>query len=138
MIALKAPADGVPSDTFVQGRRQKFHNGEALEMLYQPNATSDGDSIVHFRRSDVIVAGEVFNTISYPRIDTKSGGSIQGEIAALTNFLDRTVYQHDEEDGTMIVPGRGRLTDEWGGRISRYVGHYSRPGARTDSRQRDA
>jgi hypothetical protein len=31
----------------------------------------------------------------------------------LTAILDRTVYKHDEEDGTMIIPGRGRLTDEW-------------------------
>src|SRR5262249_43091014 len=43
----------------------------------------------------------------------KAGGSIQGEIQALNNILDRTVYKHDEEDGTMIVPGHGRLCDEW-------------------------
>jgi glyoxylase-like metal-dependent hydrolase (beta-lactamase superfamily II) len=113
MNALKAAAEGQPSDTFLEGRRRKFHNGEAVEMLYQPNATSDADSIVHFRKSDVIVAGELFNTTGYPRIDTKSGGSIQGEISALSAILDRTVYKHDEEDGTMIIPGRGRLTDEW-------------------------
>jgi len=113
MSELKVPAEGQPSDTFLEGRRRKFHNGEAVEMLYQPNATTDADSIVHFRKSDVIVAGELFNTTGYPRIDTKTGGSIQGEIAALTAILDRTVYKHDEEDGTMIIPGRGRLTDEW-------------------------
>jgi glyoxylase-like metal-dependent hydrolase (beta-lactamase superfamily II) len=113
MNALKAAAEGQPSDTFLEGRRRKFHNGEAVEMLYQPNATSDADSIVHFRKSDVIVAGELFSTTGYPRIDTKTGGSIQGEIAALSAILERTVYKHDEEDGTMIIPGRGRLTDEW-------------------------
>jgi len=113
MLALHAPAEALPSDTFVQERRRKFHNGEAVEMLHEPNATSDGDSIVHFRRSDVIVTGEIFNTVSYPRIDTKSGGSIQGEIDALLKILDRTVYQHDEEGGTMVIPGRGRVTDEW-------------------------
>jgi glyoxylase-like metal-dependent hydrolase (beta-lactamase superfamily II) len=113
LIALKTPGDGWPSDTFIQGRRRKFHNGEAVEIFYQPNATSDGDSIVHFRRSDVIVTGEVFSTVSYPRIDVKVGGSIQGEIQALNNILDRTVYKHDEEDGTMVIPGHGRLCDEW-------------------------
>jgi glyoxylase-like metal-dependent hydrolase (beta-lactamase superfamily II) len=110
---LKTPSQGWPSDTFVQGRRRKFHNGEAVEILYQPNAISDGDSIVHFRRSDVIVTGDIFTTVSYPRIDLKTGGSIQGEIQALNNVLDRTVYKHDEEDGTMIIPGHGRLCDEW-------------------------
>ena len=113
LAALKTPADGWPSDTFIQGRRRKFHNGEAVEMFYQPNATSDGDSIVHFRRSDVIVTGEIFSTVSYPRIDVKVGGSIQGEIQALNNILERTVYKHDEEDGTMVIPGHGRLCDEW-------------------------
>jgi glyoxylase-like metal-dependent hydrolase (beta-lactamase superfamily II) len=113
MTLANAPGEGVPSDTFQFSRRRKFHNGEAVEILHQPNAATDADSIVHFRRSDVIVAGEIFDMVSYPRIDTKSGGSIQGEIAALTNILDRTVYKHDEEDGTMIIPGRGRLTDEW-------------------------
>ena len=113
LIALKAPAEGWPSDTFVQGRRRKFHNGEAVEILSQPNAVTDGDSVVHFRRSDVIVTGEIFSTVSYPRIDVKNGGSIQGELEALNNILDRTVYKHDEEDGTMIIPGHGRLCDEW-------------------------
>jgi glyoxylase-like metal-dependent hydrolase (beta-lactamase superfamily II) len=113
LTQVSAPAEGVPTDTFLLARRRKFHNGEAVEILHQPNATSDGDTIVRFRRSDVIVAGEIFNMVTYPRIDTTSGGSIQGEIAALTNILDRTVYKHDEEDGTMIITGRGRLTDEW-------------------------
>jgi len=113
MLALKAPNDSIPTDTFFQGRRRKFHNGEAVEMFYEPNAITDGDSIVHFRRSDVIAAGDIFSTTSYPRIDLKNGGSIQGEIQALDNILDRTVYQHDEEGGTLIIPGHGRLCDEW-------------------------
>jgi len=113
MIALKAASDGVPSDTFIQSRRRKFHNGEAVEIFPELNAISDGDSIVHFRRSDVIVTGDILTTTSYPRIDSKNGGSIQGEIEALNHILDKTVYEHDEEDGTMIIPGHGRLCDEW-------------------------
>ena len=55
---------------------------------------TDGDSIVHFRRADVIVAGDVFTTTQYPLIDVKNGGSVQGEINALNDILARTVYQH--------------------------------------------
>ena len=110
---LKSPADGWPSDTFLEGRRRKFHNGEAIEIFHLPNAVTDADSIVHFRRSDVIATGDIFSTVSYPHIDVKNGGSIEGEIAALNFILDRTVYKHDEEDGTLIVPGHGRLCDEW-------------------------
>ncbi|MBV9507793.1 MAG: MBL fold metallo-hydrolase [Acidobacteriia bacterium] len=113
LLALKTPPDGWPSDTFIEGRRRKFHNGEAVEILPEPKAISDGDAIVHFRRSDVIVTGDIFSTTSYPRIDSNTGGSIQGEIQALNQILDRTVYKHDEEDGTMIIPGHGRLCDEW-------------------------
>lgn len=113
LLALKAPEEGWPSDTFIQGRRRKFHNGEAVEIFHEPNATTDSDTIVHFRRSDVIATGDIFSTTSYPPIDIKNGGSIQGEIAALNHILDRTVYQHDEEGGTLVIPGHGRLCDEW-------------------------
>jgi cyclase len=113
MQTTKTEAQGWPSDTFLKARRRKFHNGEAVEILYQPNAVTDGDSIVHFRRSDVIATGDIFSTTSYPLIDVKAGGSIQGEIEALNNILERTVYQHDEEGGTLIIPGHGRVCDEW-------------------------
>ena len=104
---------GVPSDTWLQGRRRKYYNDEPVEVFWEPNATTDGDSIVHFRRSDVIVTGDIFNTTQYPAIDVKSGGSIFGEIDALDNILDMTVYKHLGEGGTMIIPGHGRISDEY-------------------------
>jgi len=110
--AAKAPADMIPADTFLEERRRKFHNGELIEMFYEPNAVTDGDSIVHFRRSDVIAAGDVFNTTQYPFIDLKNGGSVQGEIKALNAILDRTGYEHEEQGGTYVVPGHGYLCDE--------------------------
>ena len=64
-----------PSDTFVNDRRRKFHNGNAIEMFHEPNAVTDGDSIVHFRQADVIATGDIFNTTQYPFIDLKDGGS---------------------------------------------------------------
>ncbi len=66
-----------------------------------------------FRHSDVIVTGDVFNTTMYPFIDIASGGSIQGELDALNNILDLTVPKHDEEGGTYVVPGHGRICDEF-------------------------
>jgi cyclase len=112
MDAARMPQDMVPADTYLEGRRRKFHNGELVELFHEPNAVTDGDSIVHFRRADVIVAGDIFDTTRYPFIDTKNGGSVQGEIKALNDILDRTGYQHEEQGGTMIVPGRGYLADE--------------------------
>jgi glyoxylase-like metal-dependent hydrolase (beta-lactamase superfamily II) len=107
------PGEGWPTDTFVEGRRRKYHNNEGIDVFYEPNAITDGDSIVHFRRSDVIVTGDILTTTQYPFIDVENGGTIQGEIAALNNILDKTIYEHEGEGGTLVIPGRGRLCDEY-------------------------
>ena len=106
------PEAAWPTDTYLRGRRRKLHNGEGVELFWEPNAITDGDSIVHFRRADVIVAGDILNTNQYPFIDIKAGGSVQGEIAALSDILSRTV-SFRAEGGTWIVPGHGRLCSEW-------------------------
>jgi cyclase len=111
--AAPTPSDGWPSDTFLEGRRRKYYNDEAIEVFWEPNASTDGDTIVHFRRSDVIATGDIFTTTQYPFIDVKNGGSIFGEIDALNNILDKTVYKHEGEGGTMIIPGHGRICDEY-------------------------
>jgi glyoxylase-like metal-dependent hydrolase (beta-lactamase superfamily II) len=112
MQAAKAAAAATPSDTFLEDRRRKFYNGESVEFFYQPNAVTDGDSIVHFRRSDVIVTGDIFTTTQYPFIDVKNGGTVQGEIKALNNILNRTAFEHEEDGGTLIVPGHGYVSNE--------------------------
>jgi cyclase len=106
------PEAAWPTDTYLRGRRRKLHNGEGVELFWEPNAITDGDSIVHFRRADVIVAGDILNTNQYPFIDIKAGGSLHGEIAALNDILNRTV-SFRAEGGTWIVPGHGRLCSEW-------------------------
>ena len=81
-------------------------------MFWQPNAVSDADSIVHFRRADIIAAGDVFSTTRYPVIDPQKGGSVAGEIKALNDILNRCVYEHEGEGGTIVVPGHGYVSDE--------------------------
>lgn len=73
---------------------------------------TDGDSLVHFRRRDVITTGDIFTTTQYPAIDTQNGGTVQGEIRALNDILGRTVYQHEGEGGTIVIPGHGYVSDE--------------------------
>ena len=53
-----------------------------------PNAITDGDSAVWFRRSDVIATGDVYNSDIYPPIDVSRGGSIDGEIESLGKLVD--------------------------------------------------
>ncbi|HEY7445201.1 MAG TPA: hypothetical protein VH701_22425 [Vicinamibacterales bacterium] len=112
MQATGVSANAIPADTYVEDRRRKFHNGEAIEFFYQPNAITDGDSLIHFRRSDVIVAGDIFTTTQYPVIDVTSGGTVEGLIKALNTILSKTVYRHQGEGGTYVVPGHGYLADE--------------------------
>src|SRR5207244_12731180 len=101
------------NQTYCEDRRRDLHPGEALEIAPLAKATTRGDRSRHFRRSDVIAAGDIFTTTQYPFIDMKNGGTLQGEIQALNFILDKTVYVHDEDGGTMIIPGHGRVTDEW-------------------------
>ncbi len=108
-----APAGAWPTDTYVSGQKEVFFNEEPVEVRWQPAAHTDGDSLVIFRRSDVIAAGDVFNTESYPFIDVDQGGGIQGEIDALNNIIDIAIPKHEEEGGTYIIPGHGRICDEF-------------------------
>ena len=106
------PRGAWPSDTFFEDENDIFFNDEAVQVLHQPDATGDGDSIVFFRKSDVVVAGDVFYTTSYPVFNRAQGGSINGVIAALNRIIRITVPTHNQEGGTMVVPGHGRLSDE--------------------------
>jgi cyclase len=107
------PAQRVlPTDTFFVEQKDLYFSGEAVQLFHQPAAHTDGDSIVYFRKSDVISAGDVFVTTTYPFIDEENGGNINGIIAALNRIIAIAVPADRQEDGTLIVPGHGRLCDE--------------------------
>src|SRR5205823_8926433 len=72
----------------------------------------DGDSIVYFRKSDVLSTGDIFLTTTYPVINLEAGGSVNGVIDALNHVLDIAIPAHEQEGGTMIISGHGRLCDE--------------------------
>jgi glyoxylase-like metal-dependent hydrolase (beta-lactamase superfamily II) len=102
-----------PTDVFFTAQKDLLFNGEAVQLLHQPNAHTDGDILVFFRRSDVIATGDVFGTTAYPVIDTANGGHINGIVDALNRIIEVAVPSNVQEGGTMIVPGHGRITDEW-------------------------
>jgi glyoxylase-like metal-dependent hydrolase (beta-lactamase superfamily II) len=91
-------------------------NNEAIEVLHQPAAHTDSDVFAFFRRSDVVVAGDVIDTRRFPVIDIERGGSIDGEIAALNRLADLAVPSVpvvSREAGTIVIPGHGRLCDQF-------------------------
>ena len=99
-----------PNDTYSVPLKNLAFNGEAIQIFHQP-ATTDGDSIVLFRRADVISTGDLFDPTSYPVIDLKSGGSLQGVLEGLLRLKLMAIPADHQEGGTMIVPGHGRVCD---------------------------
>jgi cyclase len=112
----KSPAGGWPTEVFHYSRKSMYLNGEAIEVLHQPAAHTDSDVFAFFRRSDVLFSGDVLDTRQFPVIDVERGGGIQGEIAALNRLTELAVVSVPvvtREAGTIVVPGHGRLCDQY-------------------------
>jgi glyoxylase-like metal-dependent hydrolase (beta-lactamase superfamily II) len=112
MSEAKRPITEQPLNSFFEDSRDFYFNGEAVFLHHIPNAHTNGDVIVYFRGSDVLVAGDIFVTTSYPVIDTKNGGNVEGVITGLNKILDITVPKYLQEGGTYVIPGHGRVCDE--------------------------
>ena len=76
-------------------------NGEEVHIVPMPPAHTDGDSIIHFRNSDVIHTGDMFRTVAFPVIDRNNGGTLAGTIEALGLVAGMA------GPDTKIVPGHG-------------------------------
>ncbi|MEP7310619.1 MAG: MBL fold metallo-hydrolase [Acidobacteriota bacterium] len=112
MAQGKVPDSARPFNTYFEETRDFPFNGEPV-VLYHHAAVTDTDTLVMFRRSDVIVAGEAYSTVSYPMIDLANGGSTRGTIDALNRILLLAIPSKNfEEGGTYVIPGRGRISDE--------------------------
>ncbi len=110
------PVGSWPTETFDDARKYMYLNGEGIEVLHQPSAHTDGDAIVFFRRSDVVVAGDILDTTRFPVIDVAKGGSVNGEIAALTRIVELAIPSVpivSREAGTLVVPGHGHVCDQF-------------------------
>jgi glyoxylase-like metal-dependent hydrolase (beta-lactamase superfamily II) len=107
------PADAQPTDTYYTDtmKLSHFFNGEGVQLIHQPAAHTDGDTLVWFRGSDVVASGDVFSTTTYPVIDIKQGGTIDGVVEGLNRILRLSIAEFRTEGGTLIVPGHGRLSD---------------------------
>ena len=101
-----------PTDTYFVAQKDMFFNGEPVQLMHVPSAHSDGDSLVVFRRTDVISVGNIYTPGRYPIIDVDRGGTIDGIVSALNRVIELTVPEFNEQGGTMVVPGRGHLADE--------------------------
>ena len=108
------PVDMWPNETFTSKLRSMYINDDAIQVIRQLGAHTDGDTMVHFRRADVIVTGDVIDLRQFPVIDPARGGSIQGELDALNHLLELTVPAMPlvlKPGRTLLVPGHGRVSD---------------------------
>jgi len=106
------PISAIPTSSYFVPHKDLYFNDQAIQLIHEPAAHTDGDSMVFFRKSDVLSVGDLYSTTSYPVIDAKHGGSITGVLAALNHILDLQVAGEKEEGGTMVIPGHGRVADE--------------------------
>jgi cyclase len=104
------PERGWPNDVYSVPQKNLYFNGEAVQIFHQPG-TTDGNSIVFFRHSDVVSTGDIFDPTEYPIIDLKSGGSLQGVLEGLNRLRQIAIPADHMEGGTMVVPGHGRICD---------------------------
>lgn len=120
MISAGAEFGALPTETYFlsEYKLSTFFNDEGIRLIHIPNATTDGDTMVYFRGSDVIAAGDLLNMDSFPVIDVDQGGNINGVLDGLNQILKLAIPEFRTEGGTMVVPGQGRLAD------SADVGYY--------------
>ena len=84
-----------------------FHiNGDAIRAVHVPDAHTDGDSLVHFTKADVIHMGDTYVSGGYPFVDLSSGGSLEGLLAAHAKALAMG------NDATRYIPGHGPVTSK--------------------------
>jgi len=114
LVKEDVPYDGLPTLTYATSdwKMAEFFNGEGIRLIHVPAATTDGDTLVHFRGSDVICAGEIFSMTNYPIIDIKRGGSIQGVLEGLNYMVNLVIPEFRAEGGTFVIPGHGRIGDD--------------------------
>jgi cyclase len=111
MTELSRPITERPLNTYFESSRDFSFNGEAI-LLYHFEGHTGGDTIVYFRGSDVLVAGDTFLTTTFPALDAQAGGSVEGLLKGLNKMLEIAVPKYLQEGGTYVIPGHGRICDE--------------------------
>jgi glyoxylase-like metal-dependent hydrolase (beta-lactamase superfamily II) len=100
-----------PTETYATAQMQ-LYNGEGIQLIHEPAAHTDGDTVVYFHGSDVISTGDIFSTVTYPVIDRKNGGTFKGILESLNHIIELSIPKGKQEGGTYIIPGHGRICDQ--------------------------
>ncbi len=102
-----APAQALPVVTY-DGPVTLHLNGQAVQLVPIRSAHTDGDTLVSFPQLDILAVGDYYRGVGYPRVDLRSGGTLQGLLAGLGETIGRA------GPNTRIIPGHGPVTDRNG------------------------
>lgn len=98
-----APKSALPSVTYADGVKMHI-NGDEMHIIHIPTGHTDGDSIIFWKKANVIHMGDLyFNQVTLPFIDLSSGGNAKGVLAAAEKALTLA------NDDTQIIPGHGPM-----------------------------
>lgn len=98
-----SPKEALPVITYNDVATIRF-NDLTIRMIHVPNAHTDSDALVHFVEANIVHTGDVYVTVTYPFIDSSTGGSLSGEISALVKLVSII------DDDTIVIPGHGALS----------------------------
>jgi glyoxylase-like metal-dependent hydrolase (beta-lactamase superfamily II) len=115
MTRSAVPSNLWPTKTFAYRMYSMYLNGEGIQVIHQPAAHTDGDTVVFFRRGDVIATGDLIDTTRFPVIDVERGGTFQGLLDGLNRLMDLSIHNVPllwNPDRTLLVPGHGHVYDK--------------------------
>lgn len=105
MVTPPLPKAALPVVTF--STDVTFHlNGDTLHAYHVPRAHTDGDSVIHFKKANVIHTGDIFFNGFYPFIDVTHGGTVKGMIEAADGILALA------DEDTLLIAGHGPIGDK--------------------------
>ncbi len=90
----------LPVMTYSEGVTFHF-NQDTIEVMHLPAGHTDGDSVIMFKKANVLHTGDLFFNGRFPFIDLNSGGSVAGYLANVDTVLSMIDAQ------TIIIPGHG-------------------------------
>jgi cyclase len=102
------PARALPTETFFSKSVKLTVAEEPVEYGYMPQAHTDGDIYVLFRKANILVAGGVASADRWPVLDYQTGGWIAGLVAGLDTLIKLA------DDQTRIVPANGAVMTKAG------------------------
>jgi glyoxylase-like metal-dependent hydrolase (beta-lactamase superfamily II) len=99
-----SPAAALPIVTFDESLTLHL-NGDRLDIVHVTDAHTDGDAVLWWRAANVVHAGDVYLSGSFPFVDLDSGGTLAGLVAGVEAILARV------DDATIVIPGHGPVSN---------------------------